>query len=36
MSLQGKAREVMLELEITELNANNGMEKICEKLDTFF
>ena len=32
----GKAREAVLELDIATLNADDGMEKLYQKLDTLF
>ena len=36
LSLEGKVREVILELDIAALNFKDGMEKMHEKLDTHF
>ena len=36
LSLEGKAREAVLELDIVALNSKDGMEKVYEKLDTLF
>ena len=36
LSLEGKAREAVLELDIVALYAKNGMEKVYEKLDSLF
>ena len=36
LSLVGKAREAVLELDIATLNADDGMEKLYQKLDTLF
>ena len=36
LSLEGKAREAILELDIVALNFEDGMEKVYEKLDTLF
>ena len=36
LSLEGKAREAVLELDIAALNSKDGMEKVYEKLDTLF
>ena len=36
LSLEGKAREAALELDIVALNSKDGMEKVFEKLDTLF
>ena len=36
LSLEGKAREAVLELDIEVLNSEDGMEKVYEKLDTLF
>ena len=36
LSLEGKAREAVLELDIAVLNSKDGMEKVYEKLDTLF
>ena len=34
--LEGKAREAILELDITTLNLDDGIKKLNEKLDTLF
>ena len=34
--LEGKTMEVIQELNITTSNANDGIEKLYEKLDTLF
>ena len=36
LSLVRKAREATLELDIATLNADDGMEKLYQKLDTLF
>ena len=36
LSLVGKAREAVLELDMATLNADHGMEKLYQKLDTLF
>ena len=36
LSLEGKAREAVLEMDVTTLNADDGMEKLYQKLDTLF
>ena len=36
LSLQGKAREAGLELEVNVLNSDNGMTKLLEKLDGLY
>ena len=36
LSLEGKAREAVLELDIMVLNSEDRMEKVYEKLDTLF
>ena len=36
LSLEGKAREAVLELDIVALNSEDGMKKVYEKLDTLF
>ena len=36
LSQEGKARKVVLELDIVALNSEDGMEKVYEKLDTLF
>ena len=36
LSLEGKAREAVLELDIAALNSEDGMEKVYEKVDTLF
>ena len=36
LSMQGKARELLLELKIDELNQANGVDKVLEKLDTLY
>ena len=36
LSLEGKAREAVLKLDIAALNSEDGMEKVIEKLDTLF
>ena len=36
LSLEGKVREAVLELDIAVLNSEDGMEKAYEKLDTLF
>ena len=36
LSLEGKARETVLELDIAALNSEDRMEKVYEKLDTLF
>ena len=36
LSLEGKAREAVLELDIATLNSKDGMEKLYKKLDTLF
>ena len=36
LSLQGKAREAVLELDNVALNSEDGIEKVYEKLDTLF
>ena len=33
--LEGKAKKAMLKLDIATLNANDGMAKLYEKLNTF-
>ena len=34
--MQGKARELLLELETDELNHASGVDKVLEKLDTLY
>ena len=36
LSLERKAREAVLELDIAALNSEDGVEKVYEKLDTLF
>ena len=36
LSLEGKAREAVLELDTAVLNSEDGMKKLYEKLDTLF
>ena len=36
LSMEGKAREAVLELNIVALNPKDGMEKFYEKLNTLF
>ena len=36
LSLEGKAREAVFELDIAALNSKDGMERVYEKLDTLF
>ena len=36
LSLKGKAREAVLELDTAVLNSEDGMKKLSEKLDTLF
>ena len=36
LSLEGKAREAVLELDTVVLNSEDGKKKLCEKLDTLF
>ena len=36
LSLEGKAREAVLELNTVVLNSEDGMKKLYEKLDTLF
>ena len=36
LSLEGKAREVILELDTAVLNSEDGMKNLYEKLDTLF
>ena len=36
LTLTGKAREAVLEMEIAELNADDGMQKLFDKLDSLF
>ena len=36
LSLEGTAREAVLELDIAVLNSEDGMKKLYEKLDTLF
>ena len=36
LSLEGEARESLLELNIVALNSEDGMEKVNEKFDTLF
>ena len=36
LSLTGKAREAILEMDPDELNADNGMKLLYERLDTLF
>ena len=36
LSLEGKAREAVLELDVAALNSEEGIEKVYEKLDTLF
>ena len=36
ISLEGKAREAVLELDIEAFNSEDGMEKVYKKLDTPF
>ena len=36
MSLEGRAREAALELSIDELNTDDGLTKLIEKLDGLF
>ena len=36
LSLEGKAREAVLELDIAALNSEDGMKKVSEKLDALF
>ena len=36
LSLEKKAREAVLELDIVALNSEDGMEKVYGKLDTLF
>ena len=36
LSLTGQARTAILEMDISLLNAEDGMDKLVEKLDTLF
>ena len=36
LSLEGKAREAVLELDTEVLNSEDGMKNLNEKLDTLF
>ena len=36
LSLEGKAREAIVELDTEVLNSENGMKNLYEKLDTLF
>lgn len=36
LSLEGKPREAVLELDVAALNSEDGMAKLYEKLDTLF
>ena len=36
LSLEGKAREAILELDTVVLNSEDGMKNLYEKLDTLF
>ena len=36
LSLEGKTREAVLELDIVALNSEDGIEKVYKKLDTLF
>ena len=36
LSLEGRAREAVLDLDVVTLNSKDGMEKVYEKLDTLF
>ena len=36
LSLEGKAREAVLELDTMVLNSEDGMKKLYEKLDALF
>ena len=36
LSLEGKAREAVLELDTAVLNSEDGMKKLYEKLDALF
>ena len=36
LSLRGKAREIVREIDTAEIGAENGMDKILEKLDGFY
>ena len=36
LSMHGKARELLLELEIDQLNHANGVDKVLENLDTLY
>ena len=36
LTLTGKAREAILEMSLTDLNVENGLSKLCSKLDKLF
>ena len=36
LTLEGRAREAVLELDVASISANDGVKKITEKLDTLF
>ena len=36
LSLEGKARETVLEVEVDDLNKDDGVEKVLAKLDNLF